>query len=253
MFKHNVVVHDLSDIGVVGPNDVDEVKKTLIAPYRVLRDCDDITFEGLPDALSKEVITDIAQPAPTLDPTEFLAFLRDLKEEGSQAWKDGNDRCANNLWRHVVEKLHIAMTHRPGERLRAKGGPAFVDSLFEIEFAATSNIALAHLKNLRRSVSHHRSGDLISAVSAEFFSALQDAKFSRAKWPEGHGGTWEATPAQMAKLLYRESVGCSLMGKREGLEQAEWVINLALRESPGDSKVLEEKVLIDAWRARVDG
>lgn len=229
---------------------VNEIQKSILAPYRTLRDVTNLTFIGVSQTLANAVISEIKSAAPTPDPRTVHTRIETIKEEGKGAYSRGDCRKAIVVWRKALDELHSAMVGTPGARTRKKGGVLFVNSLIGLEFTILSNVVSAQLESVKRAKAEGFMYPHMLMLVNALWHTLDEAKTVLSRWPDGHDATWEPTPTQMAKLLYREAKACRIIGDTTLLTHAELAIKDAIERLPGDNMLLQEQEAVDNWRAK---
>jgi hypothetical protein len=222
-------------------------QEMLIAPYRArLRGFPRFAING---AISKELsaaaVAEITRPKSE-DPDVVLAELEELKAKGNEVFRQGDVRIASEHWSDALSKIYQHMSSSKAEQLRQAGGPVFVNRLHAIYFDLCSNRAQAQIKGMRDCSRYHP--QLVPSFGELLLLAVEGARGPGDIDKLFPSSTWQPSSQQLAKVMYREAVGCRLMGEARFVAQAENAIDEAIHLVPSDAELRREKERISVWK-----
>ncbi|RDL31493.1 uncharacterized protein BP5553_09702 [Venustampulla echinocandica] len=222
-----------------------ELEEKLISPYSAaLRGFPDFKIKGaISEDLSAAAVEEITRPL-TDTPESVLHEVEELKSKGNEFFRNGDGKMASQSWtKALFMALHI-LGSPAGEKVQNAGGMTFLNRMVALYFDCYSNYAQNYLKSMRENATDH---ELVRSFGNGFFNAIYGALGTSDKFPNA---TWEPSDQQIAKVFYREAVGCRLIG--EGfLGQAETAIQRANHVTPGDVEIERERERISRWRRSV--
>jgi hypothetical protein len=227
----------------------------LLAPYRdKLRGFPRFTIRGaITDDLAAATMAQVTGPRAE-DPELVLSELEELKAKGNDSYGQGDVRMANEHWSRALMKINRLMNGSSGERLREAGGLDFVNRMIALHFDLCSNRAQATIDEMRFFYSDLQSDpELVRSLTERFFNSVVGARDPGNLFILFPGFTWEPSHRKLAKLAYREAVGCRLIGERQFVLQAESAIETAITLLPNDPQLKREKERFSQWKSHVYG
>jgi hypothetical protein len=227
----------------------------LLAPYRdKLRGFPRFTIRGaITDDLAAATMAQVTGPRAE-DPELVLSELEELKAKGNDSYGQGDVRMANEHWSRALMKINRLMNGSLGERLREAGGLDFVNRMIALHFDLCSNRAQATIDEMRFFYSDLQSDpELVRSLTERFFNSVVGARDPGNLFILFPGFTWEPSHRKLAKLAYREAVGCRLIGERQFVLQAESAIETAITLLPNDPQLKREKERFSQWKSHVYG
>ena len=226
-------------------------QEILIAPYRdKLRGFPRFTIKGvIADDLAVAAMAQITRPRAE-DPELILSELEEMKAKGNDCYQQGYSRMASEHWARALHKMNRLMNGSSGKRLREAAGIDFVNRMAALYFDICSNRAQNHLNAMRR---HLSDPELVRSYGESFLNSVHAARDRVNMLVLFPGVTWEPSREKLAKLLYREAVGCRLIGDGQFVLPAEMAIETAIILIPNDPVLEGEKERVSLWKRRVNG
>jgi hypothetical protein len=226
-------------------------QEMLIAPYRAkLRGFPRFTIQGaISENLAAAAMAQITRSRME-DPGLVLSDLEELKTKGNDSFRTGDKRMASEHWSRALLNINRLMNSSSGEKLREAGGPGFVNRMMALYFDLCSNRAQNYINTMRENLSDRNP---VRSYGEGFFNSIDGTRDSEIHSILFPGTTWTPSQQQMAKVLYREAVGCRLIGDAQFVGQAESAIERAVTLVPGDAELEREKDRISQWKRRVTG
>ncbi len=226
-------------------------QQMLIAPYRYkLCEFPRFTIKGaIADDLVVAAMVQITRPRAE-DPELVLSELEELKVKENDSYGQGDSRMASENWARALQIMNRIMNGSSGERLYEAGGLDFVNRMLALYFDLCSNRAQVYLDAMRL---HLSDPEIVRSYGESLLNSVHGAQYRVDIEELFPGATWQPSRQKLAKLLYREAIGCRLIGDRQLVLQAEDAINTAITLSPDDPVLEREQERVYIWKRRVTG
>lgn len=235
--EHRLVLHDPFETCTNTEYDPLKVQKSLIQPFQShFHGFTHFNIKGKVDKKLAKAAWKQIKMESLPDPGLFLEEVTYLKNNGTNAFREGKPLEAVRSWRHGIFKLQRFQCSKSWDRMRAKFDEEFFDSLAQTYFTLHSNMAQFHLGDLHMQCV----GEESDMLHGELFQVEHSIRCA-IEAGEVFGSSWRPSARQEAKVTFRYAQAFRLTGN---LISAYLFIQKALGLQPNDPSIIREATAI---------